>query len=312
MRSASLLLAGLLSAGLLSVAELAHADDATAWFERMREAVHGQDYEGRFVYQVGDQLSAMYVVHRVAGLAELERLVSLNGDEKQVIRGARAVACLEPGKHRLNVIEGMANLGISDGPGIESLQSNYRFSLEDSQRVAGRLARLIRVTPRDQLRYGYEIYLDEQTALPLRTVVQDHLGRVQSQMMFVELKTGHDITPIEHDVSALEMTARDRITVAARALPPESSGWHFTRLPAGFELRNYRADGNRRHFILSDGLASLSLYIESLNVGEGLNGHSHVGAIRAFGARRHGHQVTAVGEVPDVTLQLIVDAIEPK
>lgn len=302
----------LLFAGLLSVAGLAHAGDAASWFERMREAVHGQDYEGRFVYQVGDQLSAMYVVHRVAGLAELERLVSLNGDQKQVIRGARAVACLEPGKHRINVIEGMANLGNSNGPEIGRLQANYRFSLENKKRVAGRLARLVRVTPRDDLRYGYEIYLDEQTALPLRTVVRDHLGRLQSQMMFVELKTGHDITPIEHDVSALRMTARDRITVAAKALPPETSDWHFPRLPSGFELRHYRADGNRRHFILSDGLASLSLYVESLAGGEGLQGHSHVGATRAFGARRHGHQITAVGEVPGTTLQMIVDAIEPR
>ncbi len=298
---------------LLAVtAAQAQANEAFAWFERMRTAVHGENYEGRFVYQVGSQLDAMYVVHRVTGDAELERLVSLNGEHKQVIRGDRAVACLEPGKHSISVIEGMGGLGLGFETDMRSLLDHYRFTLDEGQRIAGRQARLIRVTPKDQLRFGYEIYLDQETALPLRTVMLDQQGQQQSQMMFVELKTGNDVTPIEHDVSALQMAGRDRITVAAGVSHPASSGWRFTALPAGFELRNYRGDERRRHFILSDGLATLSLYVEPAAAGEGLSGHSQMGATRAYGTQRHGRQVIAIGEVPSETLRLIVDAIQPQ
>jgi sigma-E factor negative regulatory protein RseB len=304
MRSAKLFLAGLL---LCTAA--AHAGDAAAWFERMRDALHGENYEGRFVYQVGPQLDAMYVVHRVSGQTELERLVSLNGDRKQVIRGHRAVACLEPGRHRMSVIEGDLEPGRETE--LAQLQESYLFTLDEGQRIAGRQARLIRVEPRDKLRFGYEIYVDEETALPLRTVMLDVQGNQQSQMMFVELKTGEDVTPIEHDVSALQMTEKDRITVAAGLTHSHPPGWRFQSLPPGFALRSTRGDEQRRHFILSDGLASLSLYIEPGST-EGLEGYSHVGATRAYGTRRYGRQITAVGEVPEETLRLIVDAIEPQ
>jgi sigma-E factor negative regulatory protein RseB len=309
MRNARLLLCALCA----WVAAGAQAgSDAHAWFERMREALHGQDYEGRFVYQVGPQLEAMYVVHRVSGAVELERLVSLNGDHKQVIRGDQAVACLEPGKHRISVIEGLGGDSRRSTALLDSAQllNHYQMAMGERQRIAGREAQLIRIIPRDGFRFGYDLYLDSATALPLRTVMLDRDGQQQSQMMFVELKTGKDITPIEHDVSALQLARPERITVAAGVSDPTSSGWRFATLPPGFVLHSYRADSKRRHFIFSDGLATLSLYIEPAAEG-GLGGFSSVGATWAYGAQRHGRQITAVGEVPRETLRLIAHAVEP-
>jgi len=288
-------------------------DEAHAWFERMRDALHGQDYEGRFVYQVGSQLEAMYVVHRVSGSAELERLVALNGDQKQVIRGDQAVACLEPGNHQISVIEGLGRPPRHTGRGLDSegLLDHYQMILGEGQRIAGREAQLVRIVPRDAFRFGYDLYLDRQTGLPLRTVVLDSNGEQQSQMMFVELKTGRDITPIEHDVSALQLAGPERITVSAGVADPASAGWRFAQLPPGYRLHSYRGDTHRRHFIFSDGLATLSLYVEPI-AEHGLGGFSSIGATRAYGTQRHGQQVTAVGEVPEETLRLVAHAIEPQ
>jgi sigma-E factor negative regulatory protein RseB len=301
-----------LGAVVRAVAASVQAADALDWFERMRDALHSEDYEGRFVYQVGSQLEPMYVVHRISGDVELERLVSLNGPHKQVIRGGRAVACLEPGKHRISVIEGFGGSDLAGELSSQHLQRFYSFSVHEGQRAAGREARLIKVVPRDKLRFGYEIMLDAQTALPLHTVMLSASGEQQSQMLFVDLKTGPDIPPIEHDVSALDMTREDRITVAADVSDPSLSAWRFNNLPAGFELRSYRAGEGRQHFIFSDGLASLSLYVEAVATDGGVSGLSRMGAARAYGDIRHGHQVTAVGEVPAETLRLVVSAIAPK
>lgn len=297
-----------LFAGLILNAAAAHGNDALDWFERMRSALNSQDYEGRFVYQVDAQLDAMYVVHRVSDEGELERLVSLNGDHTQVIRGHKAVACLEPGRHR-TVIEG--DFAHTAESAKEKLQAYYSFTLKEGQRIAGRQAILVKVTPRDPLRYGYDLYLDHQTALPLRTVMRDPHGRQQSQMMFVELKVGRDITPIERDVSALLKADQEPITVKADVSLPQSSGWRFDSLPPGFELRNLRGGEQRHHFIISDGLASISLYVEPAS-SDALNGYSHVGTTRAYGTRRYGHQVTAVGDVPTETLRRIVETLEPQ
>lgn len=296
---------------LAALAVDAHAGDAMAWFERMRTAVHSEDYEGRFVYQVGPQLRSMYVVHRISGDAELERLVSLNGEHKQVIRGGGAVACLEPGKHRASVLEGMGSMPGAE-PSSAEIQRFYDFSLHAEQQVAGRPGRLLKLVPRDDLRFGYEIIVDAQTGLPLHTVMRNPSGQQQSQMLFVDLKTGPDIPPIEHDISALQMTREDRITVAAGVSDPLTSGWRFESLPGGFELRSYRAGERRQHFIFSDGLATLSMYVEELAPQGGFTGASRMGATQAYGDVRHGHQVTAVGEVPDKTLRMMVNTITPR
>jgi len=302
----------ILGACLLALNAIAQADDAIDWFDRMRLALQSEDYEGRFVYTSGTHLEAMYVVHRVSGDVELERLVSLNGPQKQVIRGDRAVACLTPGSHQISVIEGMGGPVLSTDFSSARLQQLYDFSFYDKQRVAGRDARLIKVIPRDNLRFGYEITVDSQTALPLRTVMLDAQGRQQSQMMFVDLRTGPDIPPIEHDLSALAMTGEDRITVPAYVSDPSSSGWAFRELPAGFDLRSYRADASRQHLIFSDGLTTISLYSEPVASAGGFSGFSRMGAARAYGTSRHDRQVTAVGEAPGETLRLIANAIVPK
>jgi len=291
------------------------SDEAFTLFEQMRDALHTQDYEGRFVYQVGQNLEAMYIVHRVSGDAELERLVALDGESKQVIRGGGAVACLAPGKHRMSVIEGspLGALRPQRQGDSEALRKLYDFELGEDHRIAGRLARVVRIKPRDSLRYGFELYLDKLTALPLRSVVHDPQGRVKSQTLFVELKTGEQVTPIERDVSALQLTESARITVPAGVTSPEQAAWTFRGLPNGFEVRSYRDEParSRQHFILSDGLAVMSVYIEPAESGA-LNGFSNLGAAHLYGEQRHGHQITVVGEMPATTLRMAAQAIAPR
>lgn len=304
----------LLAGALLLAGNLSAAEDGAAWFERMRNAMQHYDYEGRFVYQVGEQLESMYVVHRVSGGAELERLVSLNGDSREVIRGDRAVACLQPGRHLVSVIEGAKGVVPGDErTGMERIREHYRFDLAGIHRVAGREAQLVEVLPRDDLRFGHRLYLDRETGLPLRSVMLDTSGDQVAQLLFVELKTGTDVTTIEHDVSALQMTERERITVPAGVSSPEQSGWTFNGLPAGYQLVSFRDEParKRQHLIFSDGIAVLSLYVEPPEDGA-LNGYSSVGATRIYAEPRHGMQVTAIGEVPRGALRMVVRALTPR
>ncbi|MEA3277082.1 MAG: MucB/RseB C-terminal domain-containing protein, partial [Pseudomonadota bacterium] len=62
------------------------------------------------------------------------------------------------------------------------------------------------------------------------------------------------------------------------------------------------------HFVLSDGLASVSVYVENGSQ-EGLKGGSRIGAVHAAGGRAYGHQVTVVGEVPSGTVEAVLAGI---
>ena len=54
-------------------------------------------------------------------------------------------------------------------------------------RVTGRDTHVITVTPRDQFRYGYRLWIDDSTAMPLKTQLCDSRGRVIEQIVFTSL-----------------------------------------------------------------------------------------------------------------------------
>lgn len=304
MRKTSLLL-------LLLLASQAFGQTPEAWFDRMRTALQESDYEGRFVYQVGDQLDAMYVVHRISGVAELERLVALNGDGRQVIRGSHAVACLLPGGNLASVVES-ASSSVPQAHIASGDLSFYQLRLGGQSRVAGRAARVLDVLPRDSFRFGYRLFLDEESGLPLRMQTVEQTGEIRAQVMFVDLRIGKDVTPIEHDLSALSLTERP-LTINRDLAKAEQSGWQFTALPPGFHLSRFRYEQahDRRHFILSDGLAAVSVYIEPAEAGLTF-GHSKMGAINTYGAELSGMQIIALGEVPIKTLEAVVSSLQPR
>lgn len=305
----SLLLSATASSGALPPHEL---------LERMNEAVRQLDYEGRFVVQSPDRLDAMYIVHRVNQGTEKERVVSLTGKPREIIRSDEAVACRLPGRNGYINIGLRAN-GRSFSPlrGVSGAQldASYQIEMLEPGRVAGRDSYQIMIRPRDDLRYGYRLFVDQASALPLRTVMFDELQRTVSQMMFVELRIGHAITPIEHDVSAMQLARADpsdRLPVE-RLAPPD---WVFTELPPGFHLNVHRRKpvgefaGEREHFIFSDGLATVSVYVQPASKDGGLSGVSTLGAAKALGRVIGEHEVIVVGEVPTKTLHWFAQKIQ--
>ena len=301
---------------LISASAFAAGDDPVQLYRDMRQAVHNSDYEGRFVYQVGERLNAMYVVHRMQGGHELERLVALNGEPKQVIRSARAVACLDPHRRKISVVGSGAAIATLSALDDSRLSALYRFTLGRKVRVAGRPARQLIISPRDDLRYGYRIALDEQTRLPLRSIMLDHQGNVLSQTLFVDLKHGAHVTPIERDLSALQLAERpgaDALPVPAPSNDaPANDHWRIAALPTGFQLAGVLTpEKGLRHYLFTDGLTPVSLYLEE-TPSQPFEGFSRISTVDVYGTQRDGAQVTVVGEVPRKTLQLIANAVVPK
>ena len=304
--------AGLIAA---TAAQALHASPL-AWLDRMNDAVRQLDYEGRLVVQSGDKLDAIYLVHRVVDGIEKERIVSLTGEPREVIRSDEAVACLIPGQGRhINVGRNPANQSISPLKGVSAAQlaQSYRMQTLTPEIVAGRRAQQIVIEPRDDFRYGYRLFVDIHTALPLRSIMFDKSRRPVSQMMFTEIRINEAITPIEHDLSAMQLARIDDDARTAYERPTEPA-WRVADLPPGFQLNAFRkraaADGDAEHLIFSDGLATLSVYIQRTD-GHGLSGESRFGAAKAVGRIIGEHEVIVMGEVPLATLHWVAQHVEP-
>jgi sigma-E factor negative regulatory protein RseB len=89
---------GALAASALAIGStlVARADESLEWLARMNQAVDGMNYVGTFVHLSGKESHASRVVHRAKGGALGERVVSLDGEEREVIRTASETRCILP------------------------------------------------------------------------------------------------------------------------------------------------------------------------------------------------------------------------
>lgn len=309
----------LASAQAAATPHAAAGNELKPLLERMSEALRTLNYAGTLVYLHDNQLESMLIRRSVRGDQEQEHLISLNGVPREVHRDQRAVTCVMPDLRAISVDPRTpgARLWPRRHLDPELLTGHYQLHSLGDSRVAGRLVQVIGIIPKDELRYGYRFYLDEGTGLPLKTDLMDQDARPIEQIMFTSLDLEPpDMTPSQGHVEAPDGFRKLRNDPPHPQTPPLPPAWTFQVLPPGFRVQMHNhwvdAEGQRiEHFLLGDGLAALSLYVETAPKEDGLQGGAHVGAINAWGRRLGEHQVTAVGEVPERTVQWVIDSLRP-
>lgn len=301
----------------------AHASDPEAreWLEKMSRALSTQNYDGRFFHLRDSRSESMRIIHRVDKGRITERLVSLDGSGREIIRNATEVICYLPDK-RMVLVEKRTddNSLVSALPVYnESLEALYQIERSGGiVKAHGRKTQVIEVKPRDQFRYGYKLWLDQETAMPLKSQLCDRNGKVIEQILFSELNLRQRIPADELKASITGegfKWLRQEDTVPAQ-VANNVIGWSVTRLPAGFRLTTWRVQviaGSPtpvRHLVYSDGLASVSVFIEPRDAqARPMHGLAKVGAAFAYSLDLDGHQVTAVGEVPAATVEAIAAGV---
>jgi sigma-E factor negative regulatory protein RseB len=304
-------------------ASLAQAADAQTLFARMHQAGRSLDYEGSFVYQHGDQMESLRIVHKTGAGGVRERLVSLNGAPREIIRTDSEVRCYLPDENAALIEHRRAdnrNFPALLPDSLTLLKGSYLIRAGKEGRVAGRKAVSVHIKPRDAYRYGYQLWADEASGLLLKASLLDERGRVVEQYMFTQVSIGKAIPESE-----LEPQYPAKGIVWQRAdgepLALSTGQWVAARLPAGFTLsaRMMRKLPARKqpveHLVYSDGLAVVSVFVEKVD-GEAkpnvLSGLTHMGAVHAFGKVVDGHQVTVVGEAPAITVDMIGESVGPR
>jgi sigma-E factor negative regulatory protein RseB len=317
----ALLLGGLLwSPGQVRAAD--EGQEAYEWLMKIGRAARTLDYSGAFVYQHGTQLEAVHILHKGRGVgAPRERLVSLNGTPREVIRNEREVICLLPDMNSA-VVEYRKARGkhfpLLMPERLPDLGDLYAIRLDGRGRVAGRETQIVLIMPRDEYRYGYRLWADRDTGLLLKAELIDRRGRLLEQFMFTHLAIGESIP----DAAFLPPTSGEsgmrwyREEAIRPSPPPEGEqrepAWFAERLPEGFRLSMFltrRGPVHRQpieHLVYSDGLAAVSVFIEKREGDKPfMHGTRRLGAVHAFGRELGDYHLTAVGEVPAATVVMI-------
>lgn len=292
--------------------------EAREWLQRMAESMREMTYQGTFVYVRGQDVETLRITHVRDSDGVRERLVALSGPHREIIRDHEGVRCVlgEDASlpAELQVVESVfPEIPIEE---LAKARDRYWFEVGKKGRIAGHRGLRISIMPRDEFRYGYDLWLEESTGLLLRWVLFDASRRALAKLMFTDLAIGDAVDAAE---LATDTPSEAFVRLTPRATPePEPSAppshWAPGDMPPGFRLaarsRSSEAAGAAaEHLVYSDGLASVSVYIEPVKNGQKVEeGLSRLGTTNAFSRNAGNRLVTAIGEVPVVTVQAIGNA----
>ncbi|MCK6186969.1 MucB/RseB C-terminal domain-containing protein [Pseudomonas sp. EYE_354] len=288
----------------------AHADEAQDWLTRLGRAEQQQSFAGTFVYERNGSFSTHDIWHRVQNGQVRERLLQLDGSAQEVVRVDGRTQCVSG-----TLVAGLGNSRDAPSRALDPKKLNqfYELAVVGKSRVAGRNAVIVSITPRDQYRYGFELHLDRDTALPLKSLLLNEQGQLLERFQFTRLNTS--TAPEERD---LQPTSDCNPISVADAQSPQSESsvaWHLEWLPPGFELTNSttRKDIHTKATVDSlmyeDGLARFSVFLEPISDVSVTETRTQLGPTVAVSRRLNtvdgAMMVTVVGEIPIGTAERI-------
>lgn len=306
----------------VTFAASASNNEAADWIRQMSQAMEELTYEGTFIYLHGDEVETMSVVHDHDENGVRERLSSLNGEARVIIRDMDNVTCIWPGSKSVIVSKSQPRTPFPtfDPENHPAFADYYQFMVVGEDRVAGIITQVVAMMPVDDFRYGYKLWVDKQTRLLLRSMLLDNNDRVIEQVMFTSLSFPESANDEDFKASVGQDYEWKQIdNQLSKEDKPSSNYVKFRQLPIGFNkisesMRPMRMNENPvRHAIVSDGVASVSIYIEYTD-GEGkdfskMAGSSSMGAMHVYSKMFSDGLITVVGEVPEATVKMVGDAI---
>lgn len=295
----------------------AQAEDALGWLQRMNQAAKSLSFSGVFVYQTQGRTETSRIVRLVDGSGEHERLETLDGTPREVLRHNESVQCYLPAD-KILVLDRVV---LARQPGRlvskpAALNEVYSLRTGEQGRVAGREAQILHLEPRDDMRYGHQLWIDVATGLLLKSRMLAGQSGLVEQFAFTEMNPDaaidHERLKPHHSKTAGWRV----INAAGEELRPEDSPWLFRKLPAGFKqvslLRRSLHKGEMAavHAAFSDGFANVSVFIEPFVAGNARNPAPPAGPVGVYRRVLGDQQVTVLGEVPAAALKRIADGVE--
>lgn len=311
--------------GLLLATANTYAGEQQAsldWLKVVAFAGHQTDYSGIFVYQYDNRVETSRITHVVEQDGEYEKLESLDGPKREIVRHHGQVWCYI--NHKMVQMDSQPQQmrsRFTDLPTeqLSVLSANYQAKEIGVERVAGYNTQVILFQPNDNLRYVHKIWVHTDSGLLLKAAVLGEKNQVVEQYAFTQLQLGGSI-----DRSWIAQNAAASKQGAGQNMPPEvnkgaaykNSDWVVDLLPPGFKKTmevERQMRGKHRpvtQLVFSDGLSAISIFIEQNDQDEDdVEGLSSRGAVNLYHKVVGDHLITVVGEVPPRTLMQVFHSV---
>ena len=300
---------------------------ADEWLQRMQSATSRRSYVGTFVVSSSGGLYSSRIWHVCDGTQQVERVESLTGIPRSTFRRNDDVFTFQPLSKVVRVEKREAsglfpNLHQLDGASVAEFYSAKSIALD---RTAGHEADVVQFAPKDKFRFGYLIWSERKTGLVIKAQTLDLNGHVIEQSAFSELI-------LDVAVKADKLVQMMNHTEGYRVEKPEvikttaaAEGWQLKTAVSGFKPvscfkrmpEGKLAGEGALQWIFSDGLASVSLFLENFDRQRHLQESLRsMGATQTLTRRLHDASgewwLTVMGEVPTQTLLSFAQSLERK
>ena len=286
------------------------------WLDRMSVAVQSLSYEGTVIRISNGEAESLKVAHTITDGVVMERVVAQEGNGMEIVRKGNEVHCILPDRKIVRVEQWndqstlFSTLPTSD----LSLGSEYDVVIKRKARVAGRESLELAIRPHDAYRYGHRLWLDTETGFLLQTQLIGDDGKPLEQVKFAEISLDPALPP-QALATAYTLDDFKWLTAPGKSRRKEvATNWVAGDLPAGFRVvsteEEHLDDGGRRvvHILYSDGLASVSAFIVEAD-GEPVTRATLLGTSNSYSVLRDGYRITAMGQVPAVTVERIAKSL---
>ncbi len=302
--------------GLLKDSYVFDPMSAASWLQRLSRQTASLNYEVSFVLNIPGEDAQPYLWRhaKIDDNTQVEQLSLLNGPGFENIRINDVVSVFQPGYPPYSMygsaIDGPIPYALLHEP--IQLENSYQFLLVGRNRISGRSAQQIRIISKDKTRYGYHVWLDEETGMLLKLNMHGLDGSLLQQIQVTQLRIDDAVADV---FSQLQQDNLPRVSNINNP-PQRKHEWKLVFLPIGMkaikqDIHQLAITGQVAEYSLfSDGLVNVSVYIqaatgvfqEDVNLSNGAN---------TIHSRTDGKiQVTVVGDIPLVTAQRMAKSIE--
>ncbi len=294
------------------------------WLTRLHEASQRRAYIGTLVVSAGNAMSASKIWHVCDGSQQMERIDTLTGTSRTTVRRNKEVITFVP-ESKTAFVEKRESLGMFPEflgkPGNQIAQF-YSVKETGAQRVAGHLADMVELLPRDDLRFGYRIWSEQQTGLVVKLQTLGVQGAVLEQVAFSELQMDAPVSMDKLKRLMKDTRGYEVHKPVLKKTTAEAEGWRLSEPVPGFtpmscHTREVAGSGPKgpglapMQWVFSDGLASVSLFVEPFDAQRHTEESSAVvGATHSVNRRVGDYWLTVLGEVPPATLRRFALSLE--
>jgi len=303
----------------------ADAEQARTLLERLSESLRQVNFNTSFVVVKNNQAEPYHWLHGIVenqandneGIknnVELEILALLNGPRRDILRINNTVSYIEPEYAPYSISSDQISGPIPTvfGQDISVLESNYHFVSVGKNRVLGRAAQLIRIVPKDSHRFGYWLWLDQESGLLLKLAVITRKGSLLEQIQFTHLEITDTIS---ENLKQLQATELPKIIDVTAQQNKTDLAWQVNWLPSGFEP--VKSDRHRiniskqavEFMLFNDGLVDISVYVNPSKEKQRAIEFANDGATLVMSQVVNNIEISVVGKIPLETAKKIVSSV---